>query len=210
MRLKYGKIRQPGTGPSSRREQDYQKVQAFLESGDRLLWEELYADAYQTAYRCAENADFRQLLGEADYREITDEAFAKCCEQLDRYRGWSRFSTWVGGYSKNITRNRCRKVLTGLRYRRELYEASTGRMIGWDPLWVLLRLERDSCLWEALGDISEESRQMLEAIALEKLPPRTAARELGMTQKELKERLEAACNVVRRRFLRYYSGEWKI
>ena len=87
MRLKYGKIRQPGAGPSSRREQDYQKVQAFLESGDRLLWEELYADAYQTAYRCAENADFRQLLGEADYREITDEAFAKCCEQLDRYRG---------------------------------------------------------------------------------------------------------------------------
>ena len=83
-------------------------------------------------------------------------------------------------------------------------------MIGWDPLWVLLRLERDSCLWEALGDISEESRQMLEAIALEKLPPRTAARELGMTQKELKERLEAVCNVVRRRFLRYYSGEWKI
>ena len=151
-----------------------------------------------------------KLLGEADYREITDEAFAKCCEQLDRYRGWSRFSTWVGGYSKNITRNRCRKVLTGLRYQRELYEASTGRMISWDPLWVLLRLERDSCLWEALGDISEESRQMLEAIALEKLPPRTAARELGMTQKELKERLEAVCNVVRRRFLRYYGGEWKI
>ena len=31
MRLKYGKIRQPGAVPSSRREQDYQKVQAFLE-----------------------------------------------------------------------------------------------------------------------------------------------------------------------------------
>ena len=59
--------------------------------------------------------DFCRVLGPDDYCEIADEAFALCYEQLDRYQGLSQFSGWVGGYSKNITRTRCRQVLTGLR-----------------------------------------------------------------------------------------------
>ena len=90
--------------------------------------------------------DFCRVLGPDDYCEIADEAFALCYEQLDRYQGLSQFSGWVGGYSKNITRTRCRQVLTGLRYRRQLYEVSTGRMRDWDPLWILIRLERYYCL----------------------------------------------------------------
>ena len=118
-------------------------------------------------------------------------------------RGLSQFSGWVGGYSKNITRTRCRQVLTGLRYRRQLYEVSTGRMRDWDPLWILIRLERYYCLWKAISDISETSQRILEARILEKLSLRAIAQELNLTQREVKTRYEAACNVVRTRFLRY-------
>ena len=143
------------------------------------------------------------MLGPDDYCEIADEAFALCYEQLDRYQGLSQFSGWVGGYSKNITRTRCRQVLTGLRYRRQLYEVSTGRMRDWDPLWILIRLERYYCLWKAISDISETSQRILEARILEKLSLRAIAQELNLTQREVKTRYEATCNVVRTRFLRY-------
>lgn len=147
--------------------------------------------------------DFCRVLGPDDYCEIADEAFALCYEQLDRYQGLSQFSGWVGGYSKNITRTRCRQVLSGLRYRRQLYEVSTGRMRDWDPLWILIRLERYYCLWKAISDISETSQRILEARILEKLSLRAIAQELNLTQREVKTRYEAACNVVRTRFLRY-------
>ena len=46
--MKYGKIRQPSPRRTSRREEDYQQVQAFLDSGDQALWKALYEDAYET------------------------------------------------------------------------------------------------------------------------------------------------------------------
>ena len=198
--MKYGKIRQPSPRRTSRREEDYQQVQAFLDSGDQALWKALYEDAYETVRQCAAYTDFGHLLDPEEYREIADEAFARCYEQLERYQGRSRFSGWVGGYSKNITRTRCRQILTGMRYRRQLYERSTGRFMDWDPLWLLLRLERDACLWRA---ISETGWRILEARALEKLTFRDIARELQLTRREVQTRYEAVCTAVRRRYLRY-------
>lgn len=201
--MKYKKIWKYQPYRTSRREQDYQQVQEFLKSGDPELWKALYESAYEIVYQCAYGMDFCRVLGPDDYCEIADEAFALCYEQLDRYQGLSQFSGWVGGYSKNITRTRCRQVLTGLRYRRQLYEVSTGRMRDWDPLWFLIRLERYYCLWKAISDISETSQRILEARILEKLSLRAIAQELNLTQREVKTRYEAACNVVRTRFLRY-------
>ena len=173
--MKYKKIWKYQPYRTSRREQDYQQVQEFLKSGDPELWKALYESAYEIVYQCAYGMDFCRVLGPDDYCEIADEAFALCYEQLDRYQGLSQFSGWVGGYSKNITRTRCRQVLTGLRYRRQLYEVSTGRMRDWDPLWILIRLERYYCLWKAISDISETSQRILEARILEKLSLRAIA-----------------------------------
>lgn len=93
--MKYGKIRQPSPRRTSRREEDYQQVRAFLESGDQALWKALYEDAYETVRQCAAYTDFGHLLDPEEYREIADEAFARCYEQLERYQGRSRFSGWV-------------------------------------------------------------------------------------------------------------------
>ncbi|MFR3923230.1 MAG: RNA polymerase sigma factor [Dysosmobacter welbionis] len=121
--MKYKKIWKYQPYRTSRREQDYQQVQEFLKSGDPELWKALYESAYEIVYQCAYGMDFCRVLGPDDYCEIADEAFALCYEQLDRYQGLSQFSGWVGGYSKNITRTRCRQVLTGLRYRRRLMKS---------------------------------------------------------------------------------------
>ena len=171
--MKYKKIWKYQPYRTSRREQDYQQVQEFLKSGDPELWKALYESAYEIVYQCAYGMDFCRVLGPDDYCEIADEAFALCYEQLDRYQGLSQFSGWVGGYRD------------------------------WDPLWILIRLERYYCLWKAISDISETSQRILEARILEKLSLRAIAQELNLTQREVKTRYEAACNVVRTRFLRY-------
>lgn len=101
-------------------------------------------------------------------------------------------------------------MLTGLRYRRQLYEVSTGRMRDWDPLWILIRLERYYCLWKAISDISETSQRILEARILEKLSLRAIAQELNLTQREVKTRYEAACNVVRDALPALLHGESRV
>lgn len=64
-------------------------------------------------------------------------------------------------------------------------------MRDWDPLWILIRLERYYCLWKAISDISETSQRILEARILEKLSLRAIAQELNLTQREVKTRYEA-------------------
>ena len=68
--MKYGKIRQPSPRRTSRREEDYQQVQALLDSGDQALWKALYEDAYETVRQCAAYTDFGHLLDPEEYREI--------------------------------------------------------------------------------------------------------------------------------------------
>ena len=188
----------------SAREQDYEIVQKILD-GNQDLWDELYRTSHPAVLRSAAAADYRRMLNSAEYHEIADEAFARCYEQLDRYRGLSRFERWVGGYAKNITRNRCARELTRIRNRRLLEDAANRRMNGCDPLLILIRLERDRCLWRAFFDLSPVDRRIVWSSILENMAPKVWARELHLTKKEVRRRYEDALVVLRWNFNRYYS-----
>lgn len=123
-------------------QEDYKCVQEILQ-GEEELWEQLYKNAYQSVHSCARQSDWKHLLPLKDYDDIVDEAFARCYEHLDRYRGESRFSTWVGGYAKNIARNRCSRQQTHLRNKGHLEDLARNQMATCDPYFVLLRCERD-------------------------------------------------------------------
>ena len=146
----YSRYTYPAT---DRRKQDYQLVQNILQ-GAEGLWDSLYAASYSTVINCARDEDYLKMLGPADYHEIADEAFARCYTQLERYRGLSRFCYWVGGYARNITKNRYSKEQTKQRNHILLVNAAKRHMKNYDPLPIIVRLERDQCLWKAFNDLS--------------------------------------------------------
>lgn len=187
----------------SQQELDFQQVQEIMKGAEEL-WEPLYSASYHMVLQCAAKADYSHLLGPPDYRDITDEAFALCYAQLERYRGRSRFSRWVGGYAKNITRNRCSRERTRRRNQRLLEDAADARMDGCDPLLILIRLERDQCLWRAFYELSETDRRIVESRLFENTAPRAIARELDMTRREVLRRYDAALVSLRWNFNRYY------
>lgn len=185
-------------------QEDYEQVQEILQ-GDEDLWEQLYKNAYPIVHSCARQSDWKRLLLPQDYDDIVDEAFARCYEQLDRYRGESRFSTWVGGYAKNITRNRCARQQTYLRSKGHLEDLARNQMTACDPYFVLLRYERDSCLWQAFFDLDEMDQEILRRRVFEDDAPRLIAKDLHITRKEVLYRFEHAKVTTRRLFLYYYN-----
>lgn len=173
----------------SGRQEDYEQVQAILQGAEEL-WEQLYTNAYRSVRRCARQSDRQSLLCPQDYDDIADEAFARCYEHLDRYRGESRFSTWVGGYAKNIARNRCSRQQTRLRNKGHLEDLARNQMATCDPYFVLLRCERDNCLWRAFFDLGEVDQEIVRRKLFENDAPRLIARDLHMTRKEVLNRFE--------------------
>ena len=187
----------------SGQQEDYEQVQAILQ-GTEELWEPLYKNAYRRVRSCARKTDWRNLLLPQDYDDIADEAFARCYEHLDRYRGESRFSTWVGGYAKNIARNRCARQQTQLRNKGHLEDLARNQMATCDPYFVLLRCERDNCLWRAFFDLDEVDQEIVRRRLFENDASRLIARDLHMTRKEVLNRFDHAKVTMRRLFLYYY------
>ena len=147
----------------------------------------------------------KNLLLPQDYDDITNEAFARCYEHLNRYRGESRFSTWVGGYAKNIARNRCSRRQTLLRNKGHIEDLARNQMTACDPYFVLLRCERDNCVWRAFFELGEADQEIVRRMVFENDAPKLIARDLHMTRKEALNRFTHAKVTMRRLFLYYYN-----
>lgn len=183
---------------------DFERVQEILQGAEEP-WEQLYKNAYQSVHSCARQSDWKHLLLSKDYDDIVDEAFTRCYEHLERYRGESRFSTWVGGYARNIARNRCSRQQTRLKNKGHLEDLARNQMAACDPYFVLLRCERDNCLWRAFFDLDEVDQEIVRRRVFEDDAPRLIAKDLHMTRKEVLNRFEYAKVTLRQLFLYYYN-----
>ncbi len=204
--MKYRKLKYyAGPITVSRREQDHQQVQRIL-AGEEALWEPLYEEARAKVLWAARSTDYQRLLSEYEYQEITDEAFMRCYVQLDRYEGRSRFAYWVCGYARNLTRNRCSRRLTQLRNQKLLEDAARDRGIYCDPLWIMIRLEREECFWAAFFALESTDREILSQRILYQTAPKVLARSLKLTRREVIQRYEDARWALRRKFMRLYCN----
>lgn len=193
-----------GFNSKSGGQEDYEQVQEILH-GAEDLWEQLYRNAYPIVRSFAWQSDWKRLLLSQDYDDIVDEAFARCYEHLERYRGESRFSTWVCGYVKNIVRDRCSRQQTRLRNKGHLEDLARNQMAACDPYFVLLRCERDNCLWHAFYDLDKVDQEIVIRRVFEDDAPRLIAKDLNMTRKEVLHRFEHAKVTMRQLYLYYYN-----
>lgn len=162
-------------------ERDYQLARQAL-CGDTGAWDTLHLEAFDFVVNAARKCGDPNFFGDSEYFDIASEAFAKCYEHLERYRGLGRFRSWVLGYAKNIMRNRRSRQYTVWRnqYLLECIVQSQSRNL--DPLHLLLQLERNQFLWEAFYLLSPQEQIVLYQHVLFQTSTKKLAKALQLTR----------------------------
>jgi RNA polymerase sigma-70 factor (ECF subfamily) len=168
---------------------------AAAKGGDRDAFDELvrstYADAYTLAYRLTGNED--------DARDVVQEAYLRAFRSLKKFRGDSRFSTWM----YRITAN-CAATLLVQRNKGRHEELSDD-----EPLPDLRPQADPQAMAEAgfardhmaaaLAELPPRLRAVVVLRDIYDLPHEAIAAELGISQEAAKVRLHRARRKLRER-----------
>ena len=179
-------------------------------------------EAFYELVRPCERALFlaaRGVLGnDADAEEIAQEAVLKAFSNLRRFRGESKFSTWLIQIALNEARMRLRKE------RRTLHESldqplreDEGDYVPRDfadwreiPLEALQRKELRDALAKAIASLAPKYREVLILRDVEHLSIADTATVLGITEVSVKTRLLRARLQVRDALAPGIDGSWSL
>lgn len=187
---------------------DHRLVQLSLE-GDEKAWEMLYDDAYAKARGAAYNADPYRILHAEDVEEIAREALEKCYQKREQFRPENLFSTWVGGFARNITKRYQGKYYRRFKKEQVIYYESLPENA--DPLRLLLRKERNYYMWLTLEMMEEPGRSLFMWYQLKDISKAQARKKAGIRNEDMEEAGRRAILQYRRDFWNIYPGyeeEW--
>ena len=158
------------------------------------------------------------ILGnDADAEDAAQEAFLKAYRNLDRFRGESKFSTWLVQIAINDARMKLRKD------RRHLYKAidagqqtSEGDYIPTDfsdwreiPSEALEQSELREALNKALNSLPEKYRTVLILRDVQQMSIAETAKALGISEENVKTRTLRARLQMRDRLAPGWGGAWR-
>lgn len=185
---------------------DLERAKQILQ-GHLPIWDALY-DASYTAVLCkARRTDTYHVLDEAEYRDIADEAFARCYAHLDRYRGDSAFAGWVKGYAKNITRRRIDRRWTQMRHHQTATLTCKQRQYACDPLTIVLHRERNAVLWRVMNELDAVDRRIVLLHVLDEQTFTRIAQHSACPRVDIFRRYRNALKTLRERFRELYPKD---
>ncbi|MDQ4072352.1 MAG: sigma-70 family RNA polymerase sigma factor [Actinomycetota bacterium] len=174
---------------------DEAELVAKARDGDRAAFDELvrmtHASVYTLAYRLTGNAE--------DARDVAQETYLRAYRSIHRFRGDSRFSTWL----YRITAN-CASTLIARRARTShdelsLDEPVPDRRPEVDPEGMAESGFIRDRLTAALAELPPRLRAVVVLRDIYDLPHEAIAAELGISQEAAKVRLHRARRKLRER-----------
>jgi RNA polymerase sigma-70 factor (ECF subfamily) len=160
-------------------------AKAIQDNGDENAFRELYRRHTPRLYLLV----LRFLGGvESDAEDVVQETWLRVCEQLDRFRWDSAFSTWLRAIGVNVARDVLR------RYGRD--PARTGNPVE-DPPARPLPLDERMDLERAIILLPDGYRQVLVLHDIEGMKHREIAEALGMSAGASKKQLFNARRIMR-------------
>lgn len=175
--------------PDTSREDDFALIKIVL-AGDRRGFETLVRKHERRVFRIA-----MAVLGNTeDAEDVMQEAFIKAYRHLDRFRGESKFTTWLTTIAVNesIQKLQARKPSVPLA---ESFEMNTekipGRFEPWtsNPEKLYGKQEIRELVERAIKSLAPIYRETLVLRDIEELSAEEAAGVLGITVPALKSRL---------------------
>ena len=104
-------------------------------------------------------------------------------------------------YAKNIMYQRRSAQLTAYRNQYLLECAAESQYRGSDPLYILIHLEQARHLWNAFYMLNKIERRIIFQRVFFQKAPRTLARELCLTRRQVLDLYEGACVKLKWNFL---------
>lgn len=163
-------------------------------SGDQrafaALVEANQAMVYSLAYRMTGNSE--------DAADLTQEAFLNAWRGLARFQGQASFSTWLYRLTSNacidFLRREKRRSALSLTLEPDEEESRQAEVSDerWSPEALLDRQESLQAVRRALGQLSDEHREVLLLRELEGLSYREIAQALGLEEGTVKSRIARA------------------
>lgn len=176
-------------------------VEAIL-AGDAEAFEVLVRRETPRLYRLI----YRMLRDEDEARSVLQETFLQAFLGLDTFRRDSRLTTWLYGIALNQARGARRKLL-----RTQTLEESDidrlqpsfrvgmfrDRVDNWDPHRVTERNERIQMVREAIDELPESYREVVELRDMNELSSAEAAEVLRISEGALRVRLHRGRQALR-------------
>jgi RNA polymerase sigma-70 factor (ECF subfamily) len=158
----------------------------------------------------------RNMVGEADAEDITQEIFIKVSHSLPDFRAESKLSTWLYRIATNAAVDRLRSPAYLLKV-----STATGESVGevddrniWTgekiPIleWQVVRKEMAECIQEYIRKLPESYRIVLTLSELEGLSNQEVAEVLGVTMGAAKIRLHRARERLKKDLINYCPPYW--
>ena len=158
----------------------------------------------ERAFRCLVEAERERLrrfvikiLGDADEAEnIVQETFAEAYRQIDRFRGDSKVSTWLFSIARHLAFGHLRKAKRHSYLEHETIEflsAAQGDDASSDETMASVEAkERRRILHDALDELPDHYRRVVQIRDLQERSTAEAAEELGLTEVNVRVRLHRA------------------
>jgi RNA polymerase sigma-70 factor (ECF subfamily) len=170
-------------------------------NGEQYRFQDLIRPYLRGTYAIA----LRLLKNEADAEDATQEAFLRAFCYLSRFRGESRFSTWLYAILLNESRTRLRRTATMRLESLDLALRNTRHAGLWladpadNPAQALDRNETCTLLNCAIGALPQIYREVIHLREEKGLSVRETADALAITAEAVKVRLHRARALLRKR-----------
>ena len=135
-------------------------------------------------------------------RDLLQETFFQALRSLPDFRGESKLTTWLYSIAKNVALARYRKdkrrspleeeTLTRVAARKEERGRPGAGHVSWDPVEQTTRNEETALVREALEELSENYREIIELRDLDEKSTKEVAEQLGLTRVNVRVRLHRA------------------
>jgi len=135
-------------------------------------------------------------------RDLLQETFFQALRSLPDFRGESKLTTWLYSIAKNVALARYRKdkrrspleeeTLTRVAAREEERGRPGAGHVSWDPVEETTRNEETALVRDALEELSENYREVIELRDLDEKSTKEVAEQLGLTRVNVRVRLHRA------------------
>ena len=183
------------------REEGALDVEAIL-AGDAAAFEVLVRQETPRLYRLI----YRMLRDEDEARSVLQETFLQAYLGLDKFRRDSRITTWLYGIALNQARAARRKRQrvktlgeTDIDRLQPSFRVGMflNRVDNWDPLRVTERNERIQMVRDAIDELPDTYREVIELRDMNEFTSTEAAEVLGISEGALRVRLHRGRQALR-------------
>jgi RNA polymerase sigma factor (sigma-70 family) len=147
--------------------------------------------------------DVFRVLSIAEREDVVADVVEKCYADRAKFKGNSRFSTWMCGYARNITLNYCSKLIR--RSKKIKFELRYLYQRDFNPVHVILETERAVCLWKGFNLLPIKYRLIVSDYVFERKSLTAIGRDMGLPYAVVKAQYCTAISMLREKYKYLYN-----